>query len=148
MRSVLILWALCCSCSKDSLDSISDSQEALDWSWLYELDTRNGLYHLVLEPNPDPPKKGDFALGIQIGRNSDNPDLDGALVVNAGVRIEGQPRREDGDLVGVAVDAEELGGGRYLATWTFAQAGEWLLDVEVGAAENKDIAVIWMNVED
>ena len=148
MRSVLIVLTLCCSCSQDSSNSNSDSQEVSDWSWLDELDTRNGLYHLVLEPDPDPPKKGTFRLGIQIGRNSDNPDLDGALVVNAGVRIEGRPRREEGDLVGVAVDAEELGGGRYLATWTFAQAGEWLLDVEVGAAENKDIAVIWMNVED
>jgi hypothetical protein len=148
MWNTVMLSMLLGACSESPAESSADSQDALDWTWLSELDTRDGVYHLVLEPEPDPPTTGLFRLGIQIGRNSDNPDLDGALVVNAGVRIEGQPRFETGDLVGVSAEAEELGAGRYLATWTFAQAGEWLLDIEVGASEDKDIAVIWMNVEE
>ena len=148
MRIAWIFWSILVACGSAPEDSLSDSQDVTDWEWVDELDTREGRYHLNLEPDPFPPKKGVFTLGLQIGRNSNNPDLDGALVVNAGVRIEGSRRYGTADSAGVAVDAEELGAGRYSATWTFAQAGEWLLDIEVGAAEDKDIAVIWMNVEE
>jgi hypothetical protein len=57
-------------------------------------------------------------------------------------------RPENGDSWDGSVGAEEVGGGIYSATWSFAQPGYWELEIRVGAAEDTDIAVIGLIVED
>ena len=44
--------------------------------------------------------------------------------------------------------AEELGAGEYQASWAFAHSGPWHLRLEIGAAEDMDIALIGLLVQD
>ena len=145
LRSLTLLSLLGCS---DNRAPEPDSGTAVvEPIWDREFDTEEGRFHVVLSPEPDPPVVGPFVLGMQISRNSDNPDLDGALLVNAGVHVFGERPSGGGD-IGGDIKAEELGGGAYEASWAFAHSGVWHLRLEIGAAEDMDIALIGLVVDD
>ena len=135
------------SCSESRAPEPDSSSPAQDPIWEKEFDTEAGRFHVVLSLEPDPPEVGSFALGMRLSRNSDNPTLDGALLVNAGVHIFGERPSGGGDLGG-DIKAEELGAGEYEASWSFAHSGVWHLHREIGAGEDMDIALIGLLVED
>ena len=145
MRSLLLLALFSLGCEADSTTGDSSSTQRLEWQ--SELDTQRGLYHLILSSDPDPAIVGEFALTMTMSLNSPNPCFDGAALLNANVSVNGR-RPEEGGVLGGSVGAEEQGGGVYRATWSFAQPGYWELEIEVGAAEDTDIAVIGLIVED
>ncbi len=138
--------AILAGCAAES-DGGVDSGEGEERFWEMAFETQEGRFSVLLTPNPDPPELGDFVLEMQLARNSDNPDFDGALLVNAGVSLFGEQASGPGSLGG-AIEAEELGAGKYAASWVFAHPGAWHLRMEIGAAEDKDIALFGLLVED
>ena len=145
LRAFLCVGLVCCSDGRSpEPDSSVPTAEPI---WEHEFDTEAGRFHVVLSPNPDPPEVGPFELGMRISRNSDNPSLDGALLVNAGVHVFGEGQNGGGD-IGGDIKAEELGAGEYQASWAFAHSGPWHLRLEIGAAEDMDIALIGLLVQD
>ncbi len=141
-----ILWlAALVACSSEDTSTALDSGNPVEiGAWSETVESEDRRYTLSLERSPDPPTLGDFTLGMDIRQNSDNPCFDGAILVGAGVEIEG--RRVGGGGRVRSVEAEELSPGHYEGTWSFAQSGDWRFEIEVGIEEDKDIAVIWMNV--
>ena len=146
MSRAAFIVAILVGCAAES-DGGVDSGEEEQRYWDSAFETQEGRFSVVLSPNPDPPQLGDFVLEMQLARNSDNPEFDGALLVNAGVSLFGEQASGGGSLGG-AVEAEELGAGKYAASWVFAHPGAWHLRVEIGAAEDKDIALFGLLVED
>ena len=147
MASRALLLLALVGCGADSGSGLDSAEGQADRIWEREFDTQEGRFHVVLSPSPDPPVVGSFALGLHIARNNDNPDLDGALLVNAGVHVFGERPSGGGDLGG-DIKAEELGAGDYEASWAFAHSGIWHLRIEIGAGEDTDIALIGLVVED
>jgi hypothetical protein len=147
MWSFLTLLVFLGGCSEeiaDPQDSAPKFGERLEWST--DVDTEGGRYHLELTLEPLPAQLGLTTLDMAISINSDNPCFSGAALLNAQVSLTGR-RPEEGGRLGASIAAEELGAGDYQATWTFAQAGYWELEVEVGAAEDTEIVVIGLVVE-
>ena len=134
-------------CSGSRVQEPDSASPGLSPNWEREFNTEEDRFHVVLSPDPDPAERGPFVLGMRLSRNSDNPTLDGALLVNAGVHVSGEQPAAGGDLGG-DIQAEELGAGVYEASWSFAHSGVWHLQLEIGAGEDMDIALIGLLVED
>ncbi len=150
MRVLLALAVFSSACSgseKDvsSQDSGTDFEERL--VWVDQMDSESGLYQLELVLEPLPATVGSASLEVAVSINNSNPCFSGAALLNANLSLTGR-RPEEGGRLGTPIEFEELGHGDYRATWTFAQAGYWELEIKVGAAEDTDIAVIGLVVGD
>ena len=142
--ALLVVLGGCSQEKSDATDTGSEWGERIEWTT--DVDTEGGRYHLELALDPLPAQVGVSTLDMAISINNSNPCFSGAALLNANVSLTGR-RPEEGGVLGAAIAAEELGAGDYRATWTFAQSGYWELEIEVGAAEDTEIAVIGLVVD-
>jgi hypothetical protein len=150
MRMLVALGVFCSACSGSEKDtSIQDTGSSSDERlvWVDQVDTELGLYHMEFVLDPIPAIAGPADLEVAVSINNSNPCFSGAALVNANLSLTGR-RPEEGGRLGTPIEFEELGHGDYRASWTFAQAGYWELEIKVGAAEDTDIAVIGLIVGD
>jgi hypothetical protein len=106
-----------------------------------EADTEGGLYHLALEPNPDPPVTGDASLRIAVIARSDQAPIEDA-------RITVEPwmvAHEHGLSDPAAVEA--LGGGVYRAHWAYSMSGYWTVTITIDSSRGIDDAVVGYQVQ-
>ena len=102
---------------------------------------------MVLSLDPDPAERGPFVLGMRLSRNSDNPTLDGALLVNAGVHVSWRAACCRGGPLVVTSRPKSLEPGS-MKKLVICALGVWHLQLEIGAGEDMDIALIGLLVED
>jgi hypothetical protein len=112
---------------------------------LEAVDTEAGRYHLELSFAPDPPVVGQTTLTVEATLLNSNPDLSGAALVGANLQVSGQ-HVGSGALLADPIFAREEGLGTYVARFSWPQAGLWSLILDVGAAENSDVARVGVEV--
>jgi hypothetical protein len=112
---------------------------------LEAVDTETGRYHLELSFAPDPPTVGQTTLSLDATLLNSNPELQGAALVGANLQVSGQ-HVGSGELLADPIFAQEESLGTYVARFSWPQAGLWSLILDVGAAEDSDVARVGVDV--
>lgn len=92
----------------------------------------DGLYRLILRPEPDPPVMGEASLLIEVESTETGASVGGATVTVSGTMpamghgFHGEP------------DVVEIGDGLYRSTFTYPMSGEWELSIELNGEWGED----------
>ncbi len=146
---VLAGWGLGVGCDKPGPEKITEEEVTFDTAnppeVLESVDTEAGRYHLDLSFAPDPPVVGQTTLSLEATLLNSNPDLQGAALVGANLQVTGQ-LVGSGELLADPIFAQEKSLGLYVARFSWPQAGLWSLILDVGAAEDSDVARVGVEV--
>ena len=101
--------------------------------------TYAGLYNLVAELEPDPPAVGNAGLDMILTTASD-----GALVEAATLSVV--VADASGDTLPMPPMVGLEGGGSYVASWSFTEAGAWSIRVNIEDEAGSDYALWYVTV--
>ncbi len=103
--------------------------------------TEDGLYDLLLEPDPDPPATGPASLRVSATlAGTEDPVLDATLEVEPWMPAHGHGVMGE-------LSVEPLGESVWSAEWTWPMPGYWEVTLTVDTPEGSDQAVVAWEVQ-